>query len=434
MHTSNVYFVDLSVCTGGSSGEVLEFVELIRNGRAKDMNTVDAVNSYESGSSFDPEFSVVLPCLNEAETIGLCIRKALQSAQALGITVEVVVADNGSSDGSQSIAKSLGARLVHVTERGYGSALRHGIAAARGQYVIMADADDSYALDNLRPFVDALRNGFQVVVGNRFLGGIRPGAMPILHRYFGNPVLSFLGRRFFRCSIGDFHCGMRGFVRQAIIDLGLRTSGMEFASEMIVRAVLSGLSITEVPTQLSPDGRTRRPHLRKWRDGWRHLRFLLLYSPRWLFLYPGVALTTLGTSALVWLFPSARQVGGVRFDLQTMLFAATAVIVGSAAISFALLSKVLAVSQGLLHSDERLTRFLARATLERGLGVGMVLSVLGVSGLGIELVRWSNKDFGSLDVFESMRLSIVAAVLLIVGLQMALSSFLMGVLRLSIDG
>ncbi|MSX34697.1 MAG: glycosyltransferase, partial [Actinobacteria bacterium] len=240
------------------------------------------------------ELSVVLPCLNEAETLAVCIRKARASMNELGIDGEVVIADNGSTDGSQDIARSEGARVVDVPTRGYGAALIAGITDAKGTFVIMGDADDSYDLSNLGPFIEALRGGAELVMGNRFAGGIAPGAMPALHRYLGNPVLTAVGRVLFRSPVKDFHCGLRGFRRDAILELDLRTTGMEFASEMVVKATLNKLTIVEVPTTLSPDGRSRPPHLRTWRDGWRHLRFLLLYSPKWLFLYPGIVVFLLG--------------------------------------------------------------------------------------------------------------------------------------------
>ena len=286
-----------------------------------------------------------MPCLNEAETIGICVKKASACLAENNIDGEILVADNGSSDGSQDIARALGARVVAVPERGYGSALRGGIAAARGRYVIMADADDSYDFTALRPFIDKLRDGYQLVMGNRFKGGIKPGAMPPLHRYLGNPVLTAIGRQFYGSPIGDFHCGLRGFDRAAVLDLGLTTSGMEFASEMVVKATLQKLKITEVPTSLSTDGRSRAPHLRSWRDGWRHLRFLMLFSPRWIFLYPGIVLMTIGLVSLLWLLPGPRQVGNVTFDINTLVFSAAAIICGFQSLAFGVLSKVFASTQ-----------------------------------------------------------------------------------------
>ncbi len=274
------------------------------------------------------ELTIVLPCLNEAETLGVCLDKAFTSIRELGIAGEVVVADNGSTDGSQEIAEKAGARVVAIPRRGYGAALRGGIAAAAGEYILMADADDSYALDQIGPFVEALRGGADMVIGNRFQGGIEPGAMPFLHRRLGNPVLSRLGRLFFKIGVGDFHCGMRAFRRDKILALGLQTEGMEFASEMVVRASLAHLRIDEVPTVLRPDGRSRPPHLRTWRDGWRHLRFLLAFSPRWLFFYPAFALAVVGALGLGWLSFGPQRVGNVTFSVQTMLAFATSLIVG----------------------------------------------------------------------------------------------------------
>ncbi|HET6663903.1 MAG TPA: glycosyltransferase family 2 protein, partial [Acidimicrobiales bacterium] len=323
------------------------------------------------------ELSVVLPCLNEAETLATCITKARDSMARLGIDGEIVVADNGSNDGSQAIAVEHGARVVPVPERGYGAALRTGIAHARGTFVIMADADDSYALDDLEPFVTQLRQGSDLVMGDRFAGGIAPGAMPALHRYLGNPVLSFVGRRFFRVPIHDFHCGMRGFRRDRMLELGLRTNGMEFASEMVVRASLAGLDIAEVPTTLRPDGRSREPHLRTWRDGWRHLRFLLAFSPRWLFLYPALLLVTGGAVAFAALWTGPVRVGDVAFDVQTMTLAATAIVVGLQTGGLALVSRAYGFRLGLLPRSDRLERMLDRFTLEWGLIVGALMTLGG---------------------------------------------------------
>ncbi len=264
-----------------------------------------------------------MPCLNERATVGLCVAKAIDAIRRQGILGEVIVSDNGSTDGSQQIAKDLGARVISVATRGYGSALRGGIAAARGRYILMGDADDTYDFTQLDAFVGKLREGFDLVMGNRFHGGIAPGAMPPLHRYLGNPVLTGIGRLFFKSPVGDFHCGLRAFRKDAIDGLALRTLGMEFATEMIVKATAFGLRVTEIPTTLSADKRDRPPHLRTWRDGWRHLRFLFLYSPRWLFLYPGIALCALGLVVSALLLPGPRRIGSVGFDVHTLLFAAT---------------------------------------------------------------------------------------------------------------
>ena len=325
----------------------------------------------------DIELTVVMPCLNEAETLEVCIQKALASMEEMGVVGEVLIADNGSTDGSQDLARRSGARVVDVPTRGYGAALQGGIDAALGTYVIMGDADDSYDFSNLAPFVEKLREGYDLVMGNRFLGGIAPGAMPPLHRYLGNPVLTGIGRLFFRSPSGDFHCGLRGFRRTSVLALGLQTTGMEFASEMVVKATLMKQRIAEVPTTLSPDGRSRAPHLRSWRDGWRHLRFLLLFSPRWLFLVPGVVLSVLGLVTMVMLVPGSMRIGSFAFDVNTMLYAAAATFIGYQSVIFAVFTKIYGVSEGLLPEDSRLQRLYRVVKLETGLCAGVVLVLLG---------------------------------------------------------
>jgi glycosyltransferase involved in cell wall biosynthesis len=376
------------------------------------------------------ELSIVMPCLNEAETLAACIGKARGSLDRLNCAGEIVVVDNGSTDGSPELAVSLGARVVHVAARGYGNALMGGIEAARGRYVIMGDADDSYDFADLGSFVDKLREGYQLVMGNRFKGGIRPGAMPLLHRYFGNPLLSSIGRLFFGSPCGDFQCGLRGFSKEAIEGLDLRTTGMEFATEMVVKATLRGLRITEVPTSLSPDGRGRPPHLRSWRDGWRYLRFLLLYSPRWLFLYPGLALMLLGLLTGLLLLPGPLTVGSVNFDVHSLLYAALATVIGFQAVTFALFSKIFAISEGLLPEDPRLTRLLRWVTLEMGLGLGALLLLYGLGGSVYALGDWGARAFGPLDPFRVFRVIIPAVTALVLGCQVILSSFFLSVLRL----
>lgn len=377
-----------------------------------------------------PDLSVVLPCLDEAETLETCIRKAGQSARSLGLDLEVVVADNGSTDGSQEIARRNGAIVVDVEERGYGAALRAGIERASADYVIMADADDSYALDELGPFVEALDAGADLVMGNRFAGGIEPGAMPTLHRVLGNPVLSFIGRRLFASDIGDFHCGMRGFRRQAILDLDLRTTGMEFASEMIVRASLDDLDVREVPTTLRPDGRTREPHLRTWRDGWRHLRFLLLFSPRWLLLLPGVLLFSIGLVGLAVLLPGPVRVGSAELDIHALLYAHLAVVLGVNAILLACFARVYAVSAGLLSENDGLTRWLERLSLERVLVVGILLILAGMAGSIVAVVVWGSESFEDLDPSETMRIVIPSVTAVAIGAEFVFASFVIGVLGL----
>jgi hypothetical protein len=372
---------------------------------------------------------VVLPCLDEAETLARCITKAQDAMVRLGVAGEVVVADNGSADGSQEIAAAHGARVIRVPERGYGAALRDGFEAARGTYVIMADADDSYALDDLDPFVTGLREGADLVIGNRFAGGIAPDAMPRLHRYVGNPVLSFLGRRFFQVPIHDFHCGMRGFRREPILRLDLRTSGMEFASEMVVRAALAGLDVREVPTTLRPAGRSRAPHLRTWRDGWRHLRFLLAFCPRWLFLYPALLLVVGGTAAFVALWGGPVQVGDVAFDVQTMTLAATAIVVGLQAGGMALVSRAYGAELGLLPRSHQLERALNRVTLEWGLLVGLLMILGGGACYLAAVLHWSQRGFGELAT-DDMRLPLLGMLLVVAGAQMILVSFLLSLTRI----
>ena len=376
------------------------------------------------------ELTVLMPCLNEAETIGTCVAKAKRFLEDRGIDGEVLVADNGSTDGSRAIAERLGARVVRVPQPGYGSALMGGIAAARGKYVIMGDADDSYDFSALDPFTEKLREGYELVMGNRFKGGIRPGAMPPLHRYLGNPVLSWLGRLLFNCPVGDFHCGLRGFNRDAIERLNLTTSGMEFASELVVKATLQELRIAEVPTTLSPDGRGRRSHLRTWRDGWRHLRFLLLYSPRWLFLYPGAMFMLIGLAAMLWLLPGPRSVGGVTFDVHTLVYGAAAIVCGFQAVAFSLLAKVFAINANLLPEDARVDRFVDAISLELGIVVGIALLLGGFATSVYALGAWGSASFGPLDPTASMRIVIPAATAMILGLQVIFVSFFLSVLGL----
>lgn len=377
-----------------------------------------------------PEVSVVLPCLNEAETVGICVRKAILALRESGIAGEVVVADNGSHDGSQELARREGARVIAVESKGYGSALRNGIAAARGTYVLMADADDSYDLSHLPRFVEKLREGSDIVMGNRFRGGIAKNAMPFLHRYLGNPVLSWMGRLFFRSQVGDFHCGMRAFRKDAIERMDLRSSGMEFASEMVVKAGLMGLKIVEVPTTLSPDGRSRPPHLRTWRDGWRHLRFLLMYSPRWLFLYPGLGMMGTGIAGCVWLLPKPERIGSVGFDIHTLLYAFVAIVLGWQLVAFATFTKVFAISEGLLPEDARLNRVFRHVTLETGLIVGVLLTIAGMCGSLMAVSNWGRTNFGALDPSQMLRLVFPSAFSLMLGVQIIFGSFFLSILGL----
>jgi glycosyltransferase involved in cell wall biosynthesis len=377
------------------------------------------------------ELSVVMPCLNEAVTVGVCVKKAVDALEQHGIRGEVIVADNGSTDGSQQLAKDFGARVVYVEQRGYGSALQAGIAAARGQFVLMGDADDTYDFSQLGEFVAKLRQGYDLVMGNRFRGAILPGAMPPLHRYLGNPVLTGLGRLFFKSPVGDFHCGLRGFRKEAIERLGLRTLGMEFASEMVVKAAAFGLRVTEIPTTLAPDRREGAAHLRTWRDGWRHLRFLLLYSPRWLFLYPGIVLMALGLAVSAWLLPGPRRVGAIVFDVHTLLFGAMAILIGFQSILFATFTKIFAISEGLLPEDSRLSRVFRYVTLEVGLAVGVLLILGGAGAWVLGLESWRLRNFGPLDLERTLRIVIPGVVLFTLGFQAVLSSFFLSVLGMS---
>jgi glycosyltransferase involved in cell wall biosynthesis len=378
-----------------------------------------------------PAVSVVMPCLNEAETLERCVTRALSAMREAGLTGEVVVADNGSTDGSQEIARRAGARVVPVPERGYGAALRGGIAEAGGRWVVMGDADDSYDFGDVPAFVRKLEEGFDLVMGSRFAGRIEPGAMPFLHRWLGNPVLSFLGRLFFGVPVSDFHCGIRGFSREAVTRMDLRTTGMEFASEMVVKAALFGLSIGEIPVTLRKDGRSRPPHLRTWRDGWRHLRFLLLYSPRWLYLYPGLLLAGLGAFLILWLLPGPRRLAGVTLDVHTMLAGAALVLVGVQAILFGVFTKIFAITEGLLPSDPLFSRLFDRwVTLETGLVTGAGCLVAGAALVGSSLLAWRSVGWGNLDTAATMRGMIPGTLLLAVGAEIVLASFFLSVLGL----
>ena len=376
----------------------------------------------------DIELTILMPCLNEAETLEVCTRKAFDFLARSGISGEIVVADNGSTDGSQAIATANGARVVDIPARGYGSALLGGIQAARGRYVIMADSDDSYDFGALEPFVAKLREGWQLVMGNRFKGGIKPGAMPPLHRYLGNPVLTFIGRVLFRSPCGDFHCGLRGFSRDAILDLDLQAPGMEFASEMVVKATIHKLRITEVATTLSPDGRSRPPHLRSWRDGWRHLRFLLLFSPRWLFLYPGLALFVIGLLLMAWLVPGPRRAFGTEFDVHTLLYASLAVVIGFQSMLFWVCAKIHGMREGIVPPDPVFTEKLRSATLEKGLIIGGLLLLAGLV-LGIYAVSdWNAVGFGPLSPERVMRLVIPSTTAILLGMHTVYGVFFITIL------
>ncbi|MEO8684783.1 MAG: glycosyltransferase family 2 protein [Devosia sp.] len=376
------------------------------------------------------ELTILMPCLNEAETLAICIGKAQSFLTRSGIAGEVVVADNGSTDGSQAIASAHGARVVAVPEKGYGAALAGGITAAQGKFVIMADADDSYDFANLDLCVAALRDGADLVMGNRFAGGVAADAMPWHHRYIGNPVLSFLGRLFFRTPVRDFHCGLRGFSRDAIQRLNLRTIGMEFASEMVVKSTLSNLDVREVPTTLKKDGRSRPPHLRSFRDGWRHLRFLLLFSPRWLFLYPGITLLLVGLLAGATLMGGPVHLGDIVLDLHTFLVAALCVIVGVQSISFAVIGRRFASRYGFIPKSSSYDRILEALTLERILLVAVLLMLLGAASLLWGVGKWADRGFGVLNPNTTMRALILAMTALVTGFQLMMSGFMSSMINI----
>jgi glycosyltransferase involved in cell wall biosynthesis len=377
------------------------------------------------------ELTILMPCLNEARTVQVCIAKALSYLHKRGIAGEVLVADNGSTDGSQALAAAAGARVVAVADKGYGAALLGGIEAARGRYVIMGDADDSYDFTNLDDFLDRLLRGFDLVMGNRFQGGIQPGAMPLLNRYLGNPALSFIGRTLFSSPVGDFHCGMRGFDRRAILDLNLRASGMEFASEMVVKASLARLSIAEVPTTLSPDGRQRAPHLRPWRDGWRHLRYMLLRSPQWLFLYPGLSVGLAGLLGTAVLMRAPVRVPGLfTLDINSLLYFAIAALLGVQITFFGLFALAIArrmqmsIAQGL---PQTLLRW---ASLDVAIVVGACLACAGLGGAAYAIVQWGHTAFGPLVPSEMMRITIPAVMSIAVGTQIIFGGFLLGFIEI----
>lgn len=374
------------------------------------------------------ELTVVMPCLNEARTVGACIEQARAMLASSGIRGEIVIGDNGSTDGSQDIARAAGARVVDVAERGYGAALLGAIEAARAPFIIMGDADMSYDFGHAPRFVEALKEGNDLVMGNRFRGGIDPGAMPVLHRHLGNPVLTGLGRLFFGAPVGDFHCGLRAFRKSAIDGLALACTGMEFASEMVVKATLAGLRIAEVPTTLHKDGRDRPPHLRTWRDGWRHLRFLLCYSPRWAFLYPGFLCGLLGALLMAWVLPGPRTVAGVEFDIHTLVYGGGLVLVGAQGVFFAVLSKIFATTAGLLPTPPTLHRLFRHLTLETGMVAGLLLVVAGIVGSVLAVYGWVETGLGPYNPGHAMRLVVPSVVALALGAQTIFSSLFLSLL------
>jgi glycosyltransferase involved in cell wall biosynthesis len=379
--------------------------------------------------------TILMPCLNEAETLAFCVRQAVAALHdnsiANNIAGEVLVADNGSTDGSQKIAIDEGARVVNVPTRGYGAALIAGIEAARGKYVLMADADASYHFEHLPRFLPKLEEGYDLVMGNRFSGSIEPGAMPPLHRYLGNPVLSAIGRIFFRIPVRDFHCGLRAFRRDSILSLNLRTTGMEFASEMVVKSSLAGLRMTEVPTTLSPDGRSRPPHLRSWRDGWRHLRFLLLFSPRWLFLYPGMITFFVGLLISLWLLPGPQTIGRWTFDVDTLTYSLGLVLIGAHISVFAVSARVFGTQEGFLPPNPKFERIFNYINLEVGLIFGGTLLLIGLVILGYAIHIWHGADFGDLSPQRMLRLTLPSATCFMLGVEAIFGSFFLSLLGMN---
>jgi glycosyltransferase involved in cell wall biosynthesis len=377
------------------------------------------------------ELTILMPCLNEAETIETCVTKALRYLQRAGVAGEVVVADNGSDDGSQALAEAAGARVVAVPDRGYGAALMGGIRGARGRFVIMGDGDDSYDLENLDGMVEHLRGGADLVMGNRFKGGIAPGAMPFLHRYLGNPVLSFVGRLFFAVPVGDFHCGLRGFSREAILGLGLSSSGMEFASEMVVKASFRGLRIEETPTTLRPDGRSRPPHLKTWRDGWRHLRFLLLHSPRFLFIYPGLGLIALGLLGSALLARGAVRVSPhVVLDIHSLVVACFSILIGVQLVIFGALARRYQMLEGVLPPAPRFRAFLLGLNLELILQAALLIFLAGAAGAGWAAIYWAGSGFGPIQYNVVLRVLVLSLTAVAVAIQLAAAGFLASVFAL----
>ncbi len=377
------------------------------------------------------ELTILMPCLNEAETIEACVTKALRYLKRAGVAGEVLVADNGSDDGSQALAEAAGARVVAVPERGYGAALMGGIRAARGGFVIMGDGDDSYDFENLDGMVEHLRGGADLVMGNRFKGGIAPGAMPFLHRYLGNPVLSFIGRLFFGVPVGDFHCGLRGFSREAILELGLSSTGMEFASEMVVKASFRGLRIEETPTTLRPDGRSRPPHLKTWRDGWRHLRFLLLHSPRFLFIYPGLGLIALGLLGSALLARGAVRVSPhVVLDIHSLVVACFSILIGVQLVIFGALARRYQMLEGVLPPAPRFRAFLLGLDLEPILQAALLIFLAGAAGAGWAVIYWAGSGFGPIHYNVLLRVLVLSLTAVAVAIQLAAAGFLASVFAL----
>jgi glycosyltransferase involved in cell wall biosynthesis len=389
-----------------------------------------------SPKSEELDLTILMPCLNEADTLATCIKKGLKSLADLGLRGEVLIADNGSTDGSIEIAKKLGARVVSIPRKGYGNALRGGIESARGRWIIMGDSDDSYDFSALGPFIEKFRQGFELVMGCRMPyggGTILPGAMPWKHRWIGNPALSFIGRLFFNCPVTDFHCGLRGVTREGFAKMQLKTSGMEFASEMVIKATLRDLKIAEVPITLHKDGRSHPPHLRSWRDGWRHLRFMLLFSPRWLFAGPGLLMLIVGLGFGVPLCLGPLKVGRVYFDTNTLLVAGMMVIVGFQVMFFGVFTRLYCVANGFLPESKHLAWWWRFFSLERGIAIGLLITLIGFGFLVAAVLKWKAADFGVLSYPDSLRLAIPAVTCMTLGIQTIFSSFFLSILELQHD-
>jgi glycosyltransferase involved in cell wall biosynthesis len=387
------------------------------------LNTID-----KSALAEDIDLTILMPCLNEEKTIGNCIQQAQLFLDDFNVNGEILIADNGSTDRSVEISNNLGARVISVEEKGYGNALRGGLAAAQGKYIIMGDADESYDFYSLMPFVTKLHEGYDLVMGNRFKGGIKPGAMPPLHRYIGNPILSGIGKLFFRIKINDFHCGLRGFSRQAALKMDLRSSGMEFASEMVIKAALLKMQICEIPTTLSPDGRDRPPHLRSFRDGWRHLRFMLIFNPKWLFFYPGIALILIGVGLSGWTFFSPIVINSVEFDIHSLLYFNAMILIGFNLLLFSIQSRYYGYRSGLLPKSSRTDKLSKYFRLERGLLIGIILLILGVALAFWAFSIWAQSQFGDINPRQTMRIAIPSVTIIIIATQIIFSSFFVSIL------
>lgn len=377
------------------------------------------------------ELTILMPCLNESRTLKICIDKAQKFLADNNIDGEVLIADNGSTDGSQDIARNAGARVVDIEEKGYGSALIGGCNAALGKYVIMGDSDDSYDFSNLMPFVEKLREGYELVMGNRFKGGIEKGAMPPLHKYLGNPVLSTIGRILYKSPIRDFHCGLRGYNKESIQKLNLHTTGMEYASEMVVQATLHELKICEVPTTLKKDGRDRPPHLRSWSDGWRHLTFLLMHAPNWLFLYPGILLFLVGIFLSAKIIIDPIIINDITFDVNTLVYSAIATIIGFQLVLFYVLTIKYATKTKLIPIT-KIDKHLIKFTMNRGIFIGAISFLIGLIGSIIAIIIWYNTGFGDLESSRMLRLTIPMLILFVCGIQLMFSSFFLGILEIKV--